>query len=161
MLNYNTCERVHSCYRAIINCFQRSSEPNVETPTADDTESDRGQSTRLTITDVTDDNTTSQDNTNPSAATAADTAAAAAGGDRPLNQGDVQSQKLLTELQDIADFGFCERGEINPSAVVADEVEQREKTREEKIMELAATVGTTSSEAAADVPYDEDLEGLD
>ena len=102
------------------------------------------ESTRLVIDDVS----------QPDAAISRDVTP-----QRPITQGDLKSQKLLSELEEIADVGFSARGEINPSVLVPEEVEMKEKSREEKIMELAATAGATAVDS--NIPYDEDLEGLD
>ena len=105
-----------------------------------------GQFTRLVIDDVTD----------------ADTPAAGAGDapqQRPLTQSGLQSHKLLSDLTEMSDLGFSARGEIDPSVLIPEEVERKEKDREEKIMELATTAGSTPT--ASYIPYDEDLEGLD
>ena len=72
----------------------------------------------------------------------------------------VKSHKLLSELQDVADCSIVKKGEINMSEPIDRElIHKKEKTREEKIMELAATVGSTVDRPS--VPFDEDLEGLD
>ena len=74
--------------------------------------------------------------------------------------GYVQSHKLLSELHDVSNSSIAKKGEINMSEPVDRElIHEREKTREEKIMELAATVGSTLDRPS--IPYDEDLEGLD
>ena len=73
----------------------------------------------------------------------------------------LKSQRLMTELDEMNEIGFSRREEINPSVIVREEVEEREKTRETKISELAASVGKTDTTKTNSAFYDEDLEGLD
>ena len=79
--------------------------------------------------------------------------------DRPVTVDSLKSQRLISELDEIHEIGFSRKQEINPSVIVREEVEEREKTRESKISELAASVGSTAKPNSAF--YDEDLEGLD
>ena len=67
----------------------------------------------------------------------------------------LQSHTLLAELADISASPVAQKGEL--SAVDGAEVARREKTREEKIWELAETLGATTDS----LPYDPEMEGQD